>query len=82
MDFDFVINNLYQSYFDTKIKDDEFFYRLSFFNKNKYDFLMKAKKFAEKTNHTILKKRINNAWQFGDWQLVAETVKDINLNSK
>ena len=78
MDFDFVINNLYQSYFDTKIKDDEFFYRLSFFNKNKYDFLMKAKKLAEKLNNKILLKRVNNAWQFGDWQLVAETVKDIN----
>lgn len=76
------IKNLYQSFFDTKIKDDDFFYRLSFFNKNKYDFLIEAKKLAEKLNHQILLKRVNNAWQFGDWQLVAETVKDINLNSK
>lgn len=69
---------LQNAFNDTKIKDGDYFDRLATFTKIKYDFLIEARKFAEKINHNILKKRINNAWQFGDWQLVAETVKDIN----
>lgn len=69
---------LQNAFNDTKIKDGDYFYRLATFTKIKYDFLLEARKLAEKINHNILKKRINNAWQFGDWQLVAETVKDIN----
>lgn len=71
---------LQNAFNDTKIKDGDYFDRLATFTKIKYDFLIEARKLAEKINHNILKKRINNAWQFGDWQLVAETVKDINNN--
>lgn len=73
-----LLNQLQNAYNDTKIKDGDCFDRLATFTKNKYDFLIEARKFAKKINHAILKKRINNAWQFGDWQLVAETIKDIN----
>lgn len=72
------MQQLQNAFNDTKIKDCDYFDRLAIFTKIKYDFLIEAKKFAEKINHNILKKRINNAWQFGNWQLVAETVKDIN----
>lgn len=65
---------------DTKIKDGDYFDRLATFIKIKYDFLIEARKFAEKINHAILKKRVEKAWQFGDWQLIAETIKDINNN--
>lgn len=73
-----LLNQLQNAYNDTKIKDGDYFDRLATFIKIKYDFLIEAKKFAEKINHAILKKRVANAWQFGDWQLVAETIKDIN----
>lgn len=69
---------LQNAFNDTKIKDGDCFYRLATFTKIKYDFLIEARKLAEKINHNILKKRVANAWQFGDWQLVAETIKDIN----
>lgn len=75
-----LLNQLQNAFNDTKIKDGDYFYRLATFIKIKYDFLIEARKFAEKINHNILKKRVANAWQFGDWQLVAETVKDINNN--
>ena len=73
-----LLNQLQNAYNDTKIKDCDCFDRLATFTKIKYDFLIEARKFAEKINHAILKKRVANAWQFGDWQLVAETIKDIN----
>lgn len=73
-----LLNQLQNAYNDTKIKDCDYFYRLATFTKIKYDFLIEARKLAEKINHNILKKRVANAWQFGDWQLVAETIKDIN----
>ena len=71
---------LQNAFNDTKIKDGDCFDRLATFTKIKYDFLIEARKFAEKINHNILKKRVEKAWQFGDWQLVAETIKDINNN--
>lgn len=75
-----ITQQLQNAYNDTKIKDDDYFYRLATFTKIKFDFLIEARKLAEKINHSILKKRVANAWQLGDWQLVAETVKDINNN--
>lgn len=73
-----LMQQLQNAFNDTKIKDGDYFDRLATFTKNKYDFLIEARKFAEKINHNILKKRVEKAWQFGDWQLVAETIKDIN----
>lgn len=71
---------LQNAFNDTKIKDCDYFDRLATFTEIKYNFLLEARKLAEKINHNILKKRVEKAWQFGDWQLVAETIKDINNN--
>ncbi len=48
--------------------------------KYKINWCFNTAKEAEKINHAILKKRVEKAWQFGDWQLVAETIKDIKNN--
>ena len=71
-------DNLLSLHRDTSINDDDKDDRVSAFNRYLYKYLTQVRYYANEINHKILIERANNAWQFGDWQLVIATIKDIN----
>lgn len=71
-------DNLLSLHKDTSINDDDKDDRVSAFNRYLYKYLTQVRYYANEINHKILIERANNAWQFGDWQLVIATIKDIN----
>lgn len=71
-------DNLLSLHRDTSINDDDKDDRVSAFNRYLYKYLTQVRYYANEINHKILIERANNAWQFGNWQLVIATIKDIN----